>query len=287
MEEATLSRFPNYSWLGVTFDAGGDGSWNFVSFRAVAHVASVVIRGRRDVRLIGPDFDTEWTEAPGTVHFLPADGRNYTLVTQSAAPCRSHLWLIPRKHLIDDGERPDTAGRFGRLVTSGDGVLQSCLTRLANGLSTGAAADGTPSQKPDEAAQSLVRRLRQVNGLGDPHWHDDACVFDRATLDRLVARIDGRLNDPPPAEDLALFCGLSPHHFIRKFGRSTGTSLHRFVTRRRIQAALAAMADPATPLARLALDLGFASQSHFTRLFGEMTGMTPARCRRHVAGSGC
>jgi AraC-like DNA-binding protein len=254
----------------------------------VAHVASFVIRGRRDVRLIGPQLDTEWTETAGMVHFLPADGRNYTLVTQSSAPCRSHLLLIPRRHLIDDGERADAAGLFGRLVTSDDGVLQSCLTRLAtNGLANGAAADGTPGPAPDEAGRSLVRRLRQMNGRGDPHWHDDACVFDRPTLDRLVARIDGRLNDPPPPEDLALLCGLSPHHFVRKFGRSTGTSLHRFVNRRRIQAALAAMADPATPLARLAIDLGFASQSHLTRLFGEMTGMTPARCRRHVAGRGC
>ena len=286
MDEATLSGFPHYTWLGVTFDSAGDGSWKCVPFHAVAHVVSVVIRGRRDVRLIGPQLDTEWTETPGTVHFLPADGHRYTLVTQSATPCRTYLLVIPRKHLIDEDEPADAATRLRRLLIQEDGILRSCLTRLATVAMGGTAADGAASPAPDEAARSLVRRLRQLQGGGDPHWHDDASVFDRQTLDRLVARIDGRLNDAPQPEDLAILCGLSPHHFVRKFRRSTGASLHRFVNRRRMQAALAAMADPATPLARLAIDLGFASQSHFTRLFGEMTGMTPARCRRQFAPHG-
>ena len=31
---------------------------------------------------------------------------------------------------------------------------------------------------------------------------------------------------------------------------------------------------------RLALDLGFSSQSHFTNLFSSLTGMTPAKYRK-------
>lgn len=40
--------------------------------------------------------------------------------------------------------------------------------------------------------------------------------------------------------------------------------------------------DQSRPLAELALDLGFSSQSHFTRLFSALTGMTPARYRKEV-----
>lgn len=36
------------------------------------------------------------------------------------------------------------------------------------------------------------------------------------------------------------------------------------------------------PLASVALDLGFSSQSHFTRLFSSLTGMTPAKYRKQV-----
>ena len=37
-----------------------------------------------------------------------------------------------------------------------------------------------------------------------------------------------------------------------------------------------------TPLSQIALDLGFSSQSHFTRLFSSLTGFTPASYRRQI-----
>jgi len=282
MDDCSLSQFPNYTWLGVA-TAAGDGSRKYLPFRAVAHVATVVLSGRRQVRLIGPAIDTEWTETAGTVHFIPADGRRYTLVTKFDTACRTHRLLIPRGHLVDD-ETQAAAGGLGRIVSHDDAGLRSCMTRLAAFAATPAAAppaEGGPLATPDEAARALVRRLLHVNGGPAPRWHDEASVFDRCTLNRLVARIDERLQDPPSADDLSLLCGLSPHHFLRKFRGSTGSSLHRFVNRRRVQAAMAAMPDPAVPLAGMAIDLGFSSQSHFTRLFGALTGMTPARCRRH------
>jgi AraC-like DNA-binding protein len=38
--------------------------------------------------------------------------------------------------------------------------------------------------------------------------------------------------------------------------------------------------DDSNPLSSIALDLGFSSQSHFTRLFSKHTGITPQRFRR-------
>ena len=40
------------------------------------------------------------------------------------------------------------------------------------------------------------------------------------------------------------------------------------------------LSDDSTPLSHVALDLGFASQSHFTRLFSAGTGMTPGTYRK-------
>ena len=57
----------------------------------------------------------------------------------------------------------------------------------------------------------------------------------------------------------------------------TRISLGRFLNRRRVAAALAALKDESRPLAQVAVDLGFSSQSHFTRVFSSLTGMTPAK----------
>jgi AraC family transcriptional regulator len=43
---------------------------------------------------------------------------------------------------------------------------------------------------------------------------------------------------------------------------------------------LVTLKSDATTLTRVALDLGFSSQSHFTRLFSDLTGMTPAKYRK-------
>jgi AraC family transcriptional regulator len=44
--------------------------------------------------------------------------------------------------------------------------------------------------------------------------------------------------------------------------------------------ALDVLRSDSTPLSRVALELGFSSQSHFTRLFSEATGITPARYQK-------
>jgi AraC family transcriptional regulator len=92
--------------------------------------------------------------------------------------------------------------------------------------------------------------------------------------------VDAHLQRLVPLDELALLPGMSASHFAKKFRVSAGLSLQRFVNRRRLRAAMPMLETGSTPLSTIALDLGFSSQSHFTRLFGEMTGMTPARFRR-------
>jgi AraC-like DNA-binding protein len=59
----------------------------------------------------------------------------------------------------------------------------------------------------------------------------------------------------------------SPFHLARVFRRETGTSLHGYQTRLRLSVALERLADGASDLTTLALDLGFASHAHFTDAF--------------------
>ena len=109
---------------------------------------------------------------------------------------------------------------------------------------------------------------------------DDVSIFDRHALARIVEHIDAHLQIAPSASEIGARVGLSPSHFAKKFRQSTGLSLHRFVNRRRIQAALESLKDESKTLSQVALDLGFSSQAHFTHLFSGLTGMTPAKYRK-------
>jgi AraC-like DNA-binding protein len=52
------------------------------------------------------------------------------------------------------------------------------------------------------------------------------------------------------------------------------------VNRRRIRASLDRLKSQTPPLAQVSLDLGFSSQSHFTRIFSGVMGISPAKFRR-------
>jgi AraC family transcriptional regulator len=120
----------------------------------------------------------------------------------------------------------------------------------------------------------------EINGWRLPEWTADASVFEQSTLADLVAYIDEHLRLAPSLSDMSVRVGLSPSHFAKKFRHSTGLSLHRFINRRRIGKSLELLKAKTSTLTGAALDLGFSSQSHFTRLFSDHTGMTPAKFRK-------
>lgn len=278
MDGARLSRFPHLAWLRFDVERRGDLPPLVVPMRGACHSISLTRRGRHDVRWMTRGRERFWTEQAGAVHFRPADDDDHLFETTTPTAFHSSVLLIPRHHLdgilAEEGVAP--VGEPRRILVADDPVLQHCLCRLGGGSTADASLDGAE----DEVARRLVLRLAALNGHGLPDWRDDGSVLDRTQLRRIVERIDAHLAVSPSVAELARAFGLSPTHFARKFRRSTGLSLHRFINRRRLKLALDLLARHDEPLASLAARLGFSSQSHMTRLFSSLTGLTPARYRR-------
>lgn len=73
---------------------------------------------------------------------------------------------------------------------------------------------------------------------------------------------------------LAREVGLSPFHLIRSFRSKYGLAPHDFQLNLRVEAAKHMMRR-GTPPAKAAYELGFADQSHFTRIFKRIVGAPP------------
>lgn len=80
-------------------------------------------------------------------------------------------------------------------------------------------------------------------------------------------------------DELAQQVGFSPYHFARVFRESTGHSPHQFVLRQRIEYAKRLVKKRDIPLTQVALDSGFANQSHLTQMFKRFLGITPKSYR--------
>jgi transcriptional regulator GlxA family with amidase domain len=97
---------------------------------------------------------------------------------------------------------------------------------------------------------------------------------------RVREYIDEHVTDKITTDALAKIAALSIGHFNRAFRQSTGQSPHRYVLERRIAAATDLLCRTTQTLADIALDVGFADQSHFSRTYAAITGETPSQCRR-------
>jgi AraC-like DNA-binding protein len=97
-------------------------------------------------------------------------------------------------------------------------------------------------------------------------------------VERVAHYIDAHFADALPLQDLCGAANLSGSYLIRAFKKRYGVAPHEYQTNRRIQYAKAQLRAGA-PIAQVALDVGFADQAHFQRVFKRMTAATPGQYR--------
>lgn len=85
-------------------------------------------------------------------------------------------------------------------------------------------------------------------------------------------------------EEVAAAVGVSVFHLCRLFKGIAGTTVHDYVRSLRARAALEPLAERGSSIGRIAADMGFCNQSHFTRAFRHEFGATPSQVRRALRG---
>lgn len=98
-------------------------------------------------------------------------------------------------------------------------------------------------------------------------------------LRRVLTYIDDRLACELSLADIAAAAGVSVSHFKFLFRQSVGMPVHRYVLQRRVECATDLITHTHTPLAEIALQAGFANQSHMARCLRRALGVTPKALR--------
>jgi AraC-like DNA-binding protein len=92
--------------------------------------------------------------------------------------------------------------------------------------------------------------------------------------------MNSRLEEDISLAELASECRLSRSYFARAFKQTTGEAPHRWLMRRRVETAKRMLLQSDLPLSEIALAVGFADQSHLTKVFSRAVGATPGAWRR-------
>jgi AraC family transcriptional regulator len=120
-----------------------------------------------------------------------------------------------------------------------------------------------------EFAAVIVRAADATTSGRAPKWLGDV-------VDYLHARATEELR----LDDVARVAGVHPAHLNRVFRLRHGCSVGEYMRRLRVDIAARELAASQRPIADIATGLGFADQSHFSRVFAKLTGMTPGRYRK-------
>jgi AraC family transcriptional regulator len=160
-----------------------------------------------------------------------------------------------------------------RWLPLSEGGPRRMLSDLAGDLHDELARSDDASRTAIEGLSllAMARLARQVR-FGEPAWLSDAESFiERRHFESLtLARVARAIGIPRTTLAVA-------------FRRYRATSVGQAIRRARVHAAGELLARTGIPLAEIAVRTGFHDQPHFTRVFQEVTGETPAIYRAKLS----
>lgn len=146
-------------------------------------------------------------------------------------------------------------------------VLIAELMRLTatGGADGGLACEALCLELAGAAAGVADRERRR------PKWLDRGCDYMRT-----------RFADDLTLNEIAAAAEVHPYHFVRTFRAFESRTPGAYLQALRLDRAAALLNCGAMPLAEVALESGFADQSHLTRRFGADHGVAPGAFRRRL-----
>jgi AraC family transcriptional regulator len=127
----------------------------------------------------------------------------------------------------------------------------------------------------DSLATALAAQLLQHHSVWRTQLSSDRGGLPNYRLHQAIEFMEAHLDQSFTLAQLADALGMSLYHFCRQFKQSTGVAPHQYITRRRIEQAKQLLCYSQLSITDIALQVGFATPSAFTRLFHRITGTTP------------
>lgn len=242
-----------------------------------------VMSDHRVIFYLTPDITTDCacegltnrrTQSPFDFDIVPAGASGFwedhghcDMISVRLAP---RLVTSTAEALALPSERAELAPRLG----GRDPLIEHVVRALAAELAAPAPAGRIYA---DSLATALTTRLLQnFAGTG---------VSGRQTLSkpqvrRIVEFVEANLDGELTLEQLADVAGMSIPHLTTLFRRTMGQSAHAYVMERRVQRARALLLAGRLSIAQVALETGFAHQSHLARWMRRLLGVTPSEILR-------
>ena len=216
--------------------------------------------------------------ANGCIEFVPADlplalhshtsGEGMELI-------QCHLEPTFLAQIAHESVNPD---RVELLMASK--TVDLLLCQLAIALKSSLEEDGVGSRLyADSLATAMSAHLLRHYATRNHRFAEYEDGLSKQKLKQAFDYIQAHLAENLSLSEIAAQLGMSQYYFCHLFKRSTGMSPHQYLIRQRVELAKRLLKQSKRSITVVALECGFANQSHFAKSFRQGTGMNPKEFR--------
>lgn len=159
--------------------------------------------------------------------------------------------------------------------------VDALIYQMGLALRSNLEADGEGSRfYVDSMATAMAAHLLRHYSTRNHRFQEHEDGLSKQKLKQAIEYIQAHLAEDLSLNDIANQLGMSQYYFCHLFKRSTGMSPHQYLIQQRIERAKQLLKQSERTVTAIALECGFANQSHFARCFRQYTGMNPNQFRK-------
>lgn len=259
-------------WQDIFLTHHRQPAWEMPENRLLQHILSINIGAVSKVeRVIDGRLQRE-RFLTGNVAIYPSDV-DYTLRWEQ----ESEFLLLGLDPVLLAQTATDVLGteiiELMPLLTTHDPLIHSMALALKAELE---ASQASGRMYAEAIAQTLaIHLLRNYSVHQQPLKIPTTHGLPKYKLHQITDYINDSLDRDLSLTEMAIMVQMSPFHFARLFKQSTGLAPHQFVIRCRVERAKELLMRGEMAIADIATAVGFANQSHLTRHFKRVVGVTP------------
>ncbi|MCY6494293.1 AraC family transcriptional regulator [Leptolyngbya sp. GGD] len=181
------------------------------------------------------------------------------------------------QHIGQDWVNPDRIELIPAFMTQQDALIQGIVSTLR------AEVEGNKfggQLLVDSLRTTLAIHLLRNYCTTQPKSSGDTDGLSKLKLRQVTEYIQENLHHDLKLIELATIAQMSPYHFLRLFKQTLNITPHQYILQCRIEKASILLRQTDLSIALIATQVGFCDQSHLTRCFKRVLGVTPKQVQQ-------